>query len=217
MNTVSSTKTPSVPPVLLTKDLPGPLSLNRLSDFGTVTKLDESAGYWSQHADTLYGRAIIVSSLAPFGTVACNLTAAWVWLGGDEFPHTIDVISTAHFRSTSAGRRIRVFKRLTMPEQIIKLGPLPITTPARTACDLVMAPEDMPGPSGVNAMICRLMSAYHFRPNDCLKIVRDHRHHKYAGRARMFFESIQKEITDAPLEYDMAPVLEAEPNLEPCA
>ena len=122
------------------------------------------------------------------------MTAAWVWLGGPDFPSTIDVISTSHFRSAS------VFKRLTLPEQIIKLGGLPVTTPARTACDLVMSPEDIPDPSTVNALVCQLMSAYQFRPNDCLQIVKEHRHHKYAGRARMFFESVQKEIDEPALE-----------------
>ena len=82
------------------------------------------------------------------------------------------MISTSHFRSASVSRRIRVFKRLTLPEQIIKLGGLPVTTPARTACDLVMSPEDIPDPSTVNALVCQLMSAYQFRPNDCLQIVK---------------------------------------------
>lgn len=96
----------------------------------------------------------------------------------------------------TVSRRIRVFKRLTLPEQIIKLGGLPVTTPARTACDLVMSPEDIPDPSTVNALVCQLMSAYQFRPNDCLQIVKEHRHHKYAGRARMFFESVRRRWTN---------------------
>ena len=189
-----------MPPILFTKDLPGPLSLNRLAAFGTLRKLDDSAGYWIEHSGTLYGRAKIVAEVAPFGTVVCSMTAAWVWLGGPDFPSTIDVISTSHFRSASVSRRIRVFKRLTLPEQIIKLGGLPVTTPARTACDLVMSPEDIPDPSTVNALVCQLMSAYQFRPNDCLQIVKEHRHHKYAGRARMFFESVQQEMDEPALE-----------------
>lgn len=55
-----------------------------------------------------------------------------------------------------------------------------------------MSPEDIPDPSTVNALVCQLMSTYQFRPNDCLQIVKEHRHHKYAGRARMFFESVQQ-------------------------
>ncbi len=81
-----------------------------------------------------------------------------------------------------------------------QLGGLPVTTPARTACDLVMSPEDIPDPSTVNALVCQLMSAYQFRPNDCLQIVKEHRHHKYAGRARMFFESVQQEMDEPALE-----------------
>nr|WP_236029558.1 hypothetical protein [Bifidobacterium miconisargentati] len=198
-------ETATIPPVLFTKDLPGPLSLNRLAAFGTVTKLDETAGYWSDHATTLYGRATIISSIAPFGTVACMFTAAWVWLGGDRFPATIDVISTSHFRSTSAGRRIRVFRRLTLPEQIIKLGRLPITTPARTACDLAMMPEGAAPPTLINDVVCQLMSAYRFRANDCLSIIKEHRHHKYAGRARAFFEAIQREMDDVPVDSMVRP------------
>ncbi|NMM94914.1 hypothetical protein G1C95_2102 [Bifidobacterium sp. DSM 109957] len=206
MNTNAKIKTairsisdPSIPPVLSTGDLPGPLSLNRLAAFGTVRKLDESAGYCVNRANSLYGRAIIIGSLSPFGTVVCMQTAAWVWLGGEHFPDTIDVISTSQFRSTSVGRRIRVYKRLTLPEQVIKLGTLQITTPARTACDLVMAPEDATDPSDVNTLVMRLMTVYRFRPNDCLRIVREHRHHKYAARARTFFDAIQRELNDSPL------------------
>ena len=110
ITTVASPATaqPAVPPILFTKDLPGPLSLNRRAAFGTLHKLDDSAGYWIEHSGTLYGRAKIVAEVAPFGTVVCSMTAAWVWLGGPDFPSTIDVISTSHFRSASVSRRIRV-------------------------------------------------------------------------------------------------------------
>ena len=63
----------SARPCCSPKDLPGPLSLSRLETFGTIRKFDESAGYWNEHASTLYGRAMIVSTVAPFGTVACAL------------------------------------------------------------------------------------------------------------------------------------------------
>ena len=83
ITTVASPATaqPAVPPILFTKDLPGPLSLNRLAAFGTLHKLDDSAGYWIEHSGTLYGRAKIVAEVAPFGTVVCSMTAAWVWPG----------------------------------------------------------------------------------------------------------------------------------------
>ena len=67
ITTVASPATaqPAVPPILFTKDLPGPLSLNRLAAFGTLRKLDDSAGYWIEHSGTLYGRAKIVAEVAP--------------------------------------------------------------------------------------------------------------------------------------------------------
>ena len=72
-----ATAQPAVPPILFTKDLPGPLSLNRLAAFGTLRKLDDSAGYWIEHSGTLYGRAKIVAEVAPFGTVVCSMTAEY--------------------------------------------------------------------------------------------------------------------------------------------
>ena len=67
ITTVASLATaqPAVPPDTgLPRDLPGPLSLNRLAAFGTLHKLDDSAGYWIEHSGTLYGRAKIVAEVA---------------------------------------------------------------------------------------------------------------------------------------------------------
>lgn len=58
------------------------MSLNRLSRGGTVCSLDGHSGYWSEHGDTLYGRALIVHNIIPSATVACMRTALWVWMGG---------------------------------------------------------------------------------------------------------------------------------------
>ena len=90
-------------PLLTHKDLPGPLSMARLTHFGTLHSLDQTNAYSAEHADTLYGRAMIALKLIPFGTIACALTAAWVWLGG-TFPRTVDVISSSHYRADSHGR-----------------------------------------------------------------------------------------------------------------
>ena len=200
MNVPPVTAPPSaatlIPPILLAKDLPGPMSLHRLHRLGTVHKLDDSAGYWIEHSKTLYGRALIVSHIAPFGTVTCMRTAAWVWLGGSSLTDEVDVLSASQFRAKSAGCTIRVYKRLTLPDQVMRLGELRITSPARTAVDLVMAPEEIIDPSAINALICRLMRKYRFRPNDCLEIVHHHRHHKFAARARSFFEALRQEFSD---------------------
>lgn len=75
-----TTVSPSVPPVLFTKDLPGPLSLSRLETFGTIRKFDESAGYWRtrQHTiwprdDCLHGRPVRNRGVR----ADCRLGMAW--------------------------------------------------------------------------------------------------------------------------------------------
>ena len=181
-----------MPSVLYTKDLPGPLSLHLLSAFGTVHQLDETAGYWSDYDGTLYGRASIIAELTPYATTSCSSTAAWVWLGG-AFPDAFDVISNSHFRSTIAGRRIRVFKRRVQSDQVAKLANLSITTPTRTACDLVMMPDFIADLIAMRDLVEALMTAYRFTPSDCLAIVKQNRYHKFAARARLFFETMQRE------------------------
>ena len=131
----STTMAPIIPPVLHERDLPGPLSLNRLARMGTVRVLDASSGYWSEHANTLYGRALIVQALIPFPTAACALTALWVWMGGD-FPTTLDVLSNSHYRTMRHGRRVRVFSRKIAKVHMTTIGDLSITSPQRTACDI---------------------------------------------------------------------------------
>lgn len=192
----SAATAPLVPPVVSMNNLPGPLSLNRLAALGSLHKLDASSGYWSEHADTLYGRAMIIASIAPFGTAACMRTATWVWLGGEEFPNTVDVLSNSHFRSTAAGRRVRVFRRSVAADEMMSLGDLRITSPTRTACDLAMSADEAP-PSVINALACSLMVTYHFSPDDCLRIIARNRHHKYAAQARIFFEAMRRELPES--------------------
>jgi len=97
-------------PLLRDGDLPGPMNLNRLADFGTLCKLDSANAYTLQDSTTLYGRATIVATVMPRNAVACGFTAAWLWLGG-LFPETIDILSSSHFRTLRHGRKVRVFNR----------------------------------------------------------------------------------------------------------
>ena len=124
-------------PLLTHKDLPGPLSMARLTHFGTLHSLDQTNAYSAEHADTLYGRAMIALKLIPFGTIACALTAAWVWLGG-TFPRTVDVISSSHYRADSHGRKIRVFNRRRLPSTSYRSGtcasPRRCAQPATSRC-----------------------------------------------------------------------------------
>lgn len=101
-------------PLLRDGDLPGPMNLNRLADFGTLCKLDSANAYTLQDSTTLYGRATIVATVMPRNAVACGFTAAWLWLGG-LFPETIDILSSSHFRTLRHGRKVRVFNRKAPP------------------------------------------------------------------------------------------------------
>ncbi len=186
--TAAATTRPA--PLLKAGDLPGPMSLNHLAGIGAIHKLDSSNAYRSDDAQTLYGRAVIAAKVVPYSTAACMFTALWVWMGG-EFPATIDVLSRSHYRSLVFGRRIRVFNRKAPPEHLTTLGPLRLTTPARTACDLALLPlEELPRHEA-NDIVCALMERHRFHPADCLAILNDNRFWQNAPRARAFFEYIQ--------------------------
>ena len=102
---------------------------------------------------------MIALKLIPFGTIACALTAAWVWLGG-TFPRTVDVISSSHYRADSHGRKIRVFNRKTAPEHVIQVGNLRITTPMRTACDIALLTPGELNEHDACDVLCALFEEY---------------------------------------------------------
>ena len=182
----------SSPPLLGGTDLPGPLCLNVLHSLGTLCKLDNENAYTYHDSRTLYGRASIISTLLPSRSVACAGTAAWVWLGG-LFPETIDIIAKAHCRAQRYGRKISVFNRKTPDSHIITVGPITITTPPRTACDLAMncTPETL---SSAVELVCMLMQEFRFRPDDCLQIMREATHIRNAPWARNFFRTIEGKL-----------------------
>ncbi|KFI47519.1 hypothetical protein [Bifidobacterium biavatii] len=166
-------KPPTAKPLLGGKDLPGPLSLTALSDYGMMTRLDETNGYQMDHAGTLFGRASIAARIAPRNTTVCALTAAWVWIGG-HFPDTVDVISRSHYRAAVHNRRIRVFNRKSPREQVMRVGDAHVTTPARTACDLVLLPEYQEYQGNGDAMdqiVVDIMLEYRVSADDCLDIL----------------------------------------------
>lgn len=146
------------------------MSLNRLSRGGTVCSLDGHSGYWSEHGDTLYGRALIIRNIIPSATVACMRTALWVWMGG-LFPETVDVLSGSHYRTTRHGRPIRVFARRVDRDQVLNLGDLDITSPSRTACDIATISSRRPGAAVFADRVADLMHTYRFTPDDCAAIL----------------------------------------------
>lgn len=176
--------------VLKARDLPGPMILHRLASVGAVRKLDNASAYRTEDANTLYGRGAIIRSVAPYGTVCCAVTAAWVWLGG-EFPKTIDIVSTSHFRALIYGRKIRVFNRNAPQEHLTSIGDLHITTPQRTACDIALLSEEEAGEIYANETVCALMETYGFSPTDCLDILAANRFWQNSPRAKQFFRIIE--------------------------
>lgn len=146
------------------------MSLNRLSRVGTVCSLDAHSGYWSEHADSLYGRALIVHNIIPSSTVACMRTALWVWMGG-MFPETVDVLSGSHYRTTRHSRPICAFARRVEREHVMKLGELNITSPSRTACDIATMANRRPGTAIFADRVADLMHAYCFTPEECNDIL----------------------------------------------
>lgn len=109
------------------------------------------------------------------------------WEGA--FPDSIDIIAKAHYRTLRYGRKINVFNRIAPSEHTIKVGPITVTTPVRTACDLALncAPETE---SKVSEIICMLMQEFHFRPNDCMQIMEDTKHIRNAPQARNYILAI---------------------------
>ena len=176
------------PPLLGNDDLPGPMCLNLMASSGALCKLDSANAYSSHDSATLYGRACIIATLLPSRSVACARTAAWVWLGG-TFPDSIDIIAKAHYRTLRYGRKINVFNRVAPSEHTIKVGPITVTTPVRTACDLALncVPETE---SKVSEIICMLMQEFHFRSNDCMQIMEDAKHIRNAPQARNYILAI---------------------------
>lgn len=172
-------------------DLPGPLSMHLLTRNGSIVPLDSASGYQSDHADTLYGRATIINDLIPHRSTACALTATWLWIGG-RFPETIDIISRSHYRAYVHHRKVRVFNRKSPSDHVIHVGGTRVTTPARTACDLSLLPDQTEADGQVDLLISDLMSEYRVSPDDCIQILDGNPFWPRAAIARSRFEHMER-------------------------
>ena len=179
-----------IPAILHEHDLPGPLTLNRLGSHGQLERLDQTTGYWHEHAATLYGRAMIAANILPYPSVACADTALWIWIGGD-FPNTIDILTTSHHRTTKYGRQLRSHKRKTIRNDITTIGMLRVTSPTRTACDIAYALHQQPGMPDPIDRIIALMDAYDFTTEDCLDILNHNPYNSANPQAFAFFNRIR--------------------------
>lgn len=171
------------------RDLPGPLSMRRLNDYGAVRQLDEANGYLCEYSDTLFGRGRIMTNLVPRTCIACSTNALWVWMGGD-FPDVIKVITDSHYRSRVYGRPIVTFNRRAPAGQVSEIGGLRLTSPTRTACDVALLEDGEMDSKGRKETICAMIEEFHIEPADCLDILDANRFWRNAPRARAFFRAI---------------------------
>ncbi|WEV72556.1 hypothetical protein [Bifidobacterium sp. ESL0790] len=179
------------PPMLTSnKDLPGPLSMSRLDDYGAVHQLDERNGYLCEYSDSLFGRGRIMTNVVPRACIACSTSALWTWMGG-AFPDVIKVISDSHYRSIVYGRPIETFNRKAPPGQVSEIAGLRLTSPTRTACDIALLPDEEMDAKGRKETICAMIREYHIKAGDCLEILDANRFWHNAPRARSFFRAIQ--------------------------
>lgn len=157
-------------PTFDAKDLPGPLGIASLAKVGALVPLDSTGGYLTEQAHTVIGRAAIVQRMIPANAVACMALALWIWVGG-QFPPSLAVIAHAHLRSTTYGRRLRVYDRRLDADERSRLGELWVTSPLRTACDLAceLMSDNASEPDGsAAAAVVELMEDFDFTIDDCI-------------------------------------------------
>ena len=182
---------PFHPPMLVRlNELPGPLSVRQLSALDMVRPLDKHHAYYSRYAGTVQGRAHMVRRFVPHRTIACTLTACWIWVGG-SFPGTVDVVSTSHFRTTMFGRKIRVFNRQTPQQQYSIVNGVQVTTPLRTICDIALLADDEWETVRAPLLIGNIMESYDLGVKDCLNILHANRFWQHVPRARQFFTTLE--------------------------
>ncbi|WEV52885.1 hypothetical protein [Bifidobacterium sp. ESL0704] len=180
----------STPMLMSNRDLPGPLSMNRLDDFGALHRLDDISAYLAEYSDTLFGRGIIMTKVVPSHAIACSRSALWVWMGGG-FPDVIDIISGSHFRSMAYGRPIKTYDRCVPEGHMSTIAGLKVTSPTRTACDIaLMSGATIPGKRR-SELICAIMREYHISPAACLTILEKNHFWPNVPQARRFFKAVQ--------------------------
>ena len=171
------------------RDLPGPMSLHRLTGLGVVRRLDEAHAYYARYTTTVQGRVRMVKRLAPSHVIVCALTACWVWLGG-ELPQTVDVVSQSHFRTVMYGRKIRVFNKQTTEQDVTTICGLHITTPLRTACEIAVLPNTEWEMTDGASLVCALMNEYRLTKSDCMAVLNANRFWSNGPRAKRFFSTL---------------------------
>jgi hypothetical protein len=76
--------------------------------------------------------------------IACTRTAAWVWGAVSRAPEPVDACVPLGVRVHADGA-VRVRELVIADEDVVALEGLRVTTPLRTAVDLLRSPGDRPG------------------------------------------------------------------------
>lgn len=173
----------ALPPIIHTRDLPGGLSRAMLIRHQLLIPLDMEHAYRATDGESLYGRARIVQQVLPPCSIACGMTAAWIWLGG-EFPPIIEILSHSHFRTPLLGRLIKTRSRNVPKEQLTRVDQVQLTSPERTACDLALSSSDVMYQYNLQERILELMRVYQIEPTHCLQILEGCTHMHSAKQAR---------------------------------
>lgn len=172
------------------KRLPGPMSMQMLIRAGILEPLDDRTAYRTADGASLYGRAAIAAELLPQGVAACARTAAWVWAGG-PFPPVIDLLTQATYHAPICGHPLRSFNRQVPREDRVMLGPLELTTPCRTVCDLLLLPYDEVRSENLDAQARKILDAFHITVGDCLELLERIRYLRNGTQARALLREFE--------------------------
>lgn len=164
----------------------GPLGFNALVRYGAIYDIDGLIAYQQVHAQTVCGRAQILSQLIPPRAIAYAYTAAWVWLGG-RLPVDFEIISRRRFKTPLFGHVVRSCTRKILASHETMVGTLRITTPARTACDLCLTSPDIDHDNKACDSIERIFEENLATAHDCLNILEECRYWKQLAHAKAYF------------------------------
>ncbi|PVZ94901.1 hypothetical protein DDQ50_11495 [Amnibacterium flavum] len=110
-------------------------------------------------ADTFEDAAVRIGSIADSlrgPRIAARETASWVFGATDECPRPIEVIVPAgKSQSTEAMRGVRVRESVLRDDEVIGIGGLRVTSPLRTAVDLVRMRSYSPATATMVAALLR--------------------------------------------------------------
>lgn len=159
-----------IPDVLCSYDLPGPTALAWLQHKGQVTVVDSKMAVSKLLPNSPCRRAHVAAFLLPRNCTACGLLAFWVWEGG-PFPTRLEALCDQHPKSAPP-HDICLLQRQLGPHETLDIAGLSVTTPLRTAVDLVCLPRDI---FDVRVGMGRFVMFLHHNKltiNDCLERLR---------------------------------------------